>query len=93
MKIKELEKLFKSLGNRRRLKIIKLLLKNEELAVSDIARELKLSLKATSKHLLNLLNSDILEKEQKWKNVYYAVPDSHEFLLKTVINHIHHSNE
>lgn len=93
MKIKELEKLFKSLGNRRRLKIIKFLLRDDELTVSDIAKELNLSFKATSKHLLNLLNSDVLKREQRSKNVYYSIPESSESLLKTLIDYIHHSSE
>jgi len=93
MRIKELEKLFKSLGNRRRLKIIKLLLIDNELTVSDIAKELKISIKAASKHLLNLFNSEVLEREQKWKSAYYKVADNHESLLKNLINHIYHSSE
>lgn len=93
MHIKELEKLFKSLGNKRRLRIIKLLFKNEELTVSDIAAALKLSIKATSKHLLHLLNTDLLEKEQRSKNVYYKISSFENSLIKMVINHTHHSSE
>lgn len=40
MKVKELEKLFKSLGNRRRLKIIKLLWKKVYYKVSDSSESL-----------------------------------------------------
>lgn len=93
MRVKELEKLFKSLGNRRRLRIIKLLLRNDELAVSDIAQMMKLSVRSTSKHLLHLLNTDLLEKEQRSKNVYYKIPDSADQLMKNLISHIHHSHE
>lgn len=93
MRVKELEKLFKSLGNRRRLQIVKLLLKNNSLTVSDIAGEIKLSIRSTSKHLLHLLNVDVLEKEQRSKNVYYKISKSIDQLISGLIIHIHHSHE
>lgn len=93
MRIKELEKLFKVLGNKRRLQIVRLLLKNNELTVSDIASDIRLSFKATSKHLLQLFQVDILEKGQRSKNVYYKIADSLNQVIKNVISHIHHSSE
>ncbi|OGY64431.1 MAG: hypothetical protein A3I89_03295 [Candidatus Harrisonbacteria bacterium RIFCSPLOWO2_02_FULL_41_11] len=93
MHIKELEKLFKTLGNKRRLRIIKLLLNDGEITVSDVASIIKLSLKATSKHLLNLFNAEIVEKEQRSKNVYYKIPKHLNQPIKDLISHIHHSHE
>lgn len=93
MRIKELEKLFKVLGNKRRLQIVRLLLKKDELTVSDIASDIRLSFKATSKHLLQLFQVDILEKGQRSKNVYYKITDSLNQVIKSVISHIHHSSE
>ena len=93
MKVKELEKLFKSLGNKRRLKIAKTLFESRGLSVSEVAGEIKLSIKATSKHLLNLFNTNILEKEQRSKNVYYKITKEADPLIKTIISHIHHSSE
>lgn len=63
--IKEIERILKVLANRRRLAIIKYLRKNKEARVGDIADEIKLSFKATSKHLGLLFNADIVEKEQR----------------------------
>ena len=93
MKLQELEKLFKALGNKRRLKITKSLLERGELSVSDIASEIKLSFKAVSKHLLKLFNVELLEKEQRSKNVFYKVPKDLNSLIKVLISHIHHSSE
>ena len=92
MRIKELEKLFKSLGNKRRLQIITLLLSGDKLTVSDIAGKIKLSVRSTSKHLLHLLNVELLEKEQHSKNVYYKVSNSTDQLIKDLITHVHHSH-
>ena len=50
-KIKEAEKILKALANARRLAIVKYLRKEKEATVGDIAEAIKLSFKATSKHL------------------------------------------
>ena len=93
MRAKELEKIFRVLGNKRRLQIVKLLLKKDGDSVSDIASDIKLSLKATSKHLLQLFHVDILKKEQQSKNVYYQISNSSNRVIKNIISHIHHSSE
>lgn len=93
MRIKELEKLFKVLGNKRRLRIVKLLLKTEEISVSDIASEIGLSFRATSRHLLQLFHIDILRKEQRVTKVFYKISNSLSPTAKNIINHIHHSAE
>ena len=93
MRTKELEKLFRALGNKRRLRIIKLFFKDGEISVSDVASAIKLSLKATSRHLLNLFNAEVIEREQRSKNVYYKIPNHLNQPIKDLINHIHHSNE
>jgi len=64
MSEKELEKVLKALANKRRLAILKFIKKSNRASVGEIAGAIKLSFKATSKHLLILSNVDILEKEQ-----------------------------
>ncbi len=93
MKTKELEKLFRVLGNKRRIQIVKLLIKKTELTVSDIADNINLSLKATSRHLMQLFHIDILKKDQRSKNVYYRISDSLNPEAKSALGHIHHSGE
>ena len=69
--MKNLERTIKALANLRRLKIVKFLAKNGNVSVSEIASEIRLSFKATSKHLSILTSAGILDKEQKSTNVIY----------------------
>lgn len=77
--MKQLQRIFKALGNPRRLAIVKLLQERKELSVGTIARYIHLSATSTSKHLIALTNVDVLEKRQERLVVYYRVaekPDS-----------------
>ena len=74
--MKELEKIMKGLANKRRLAIIRLLLKSKEATVADIAEQIKLSFKSTSKHLAILHQLDILDRRQENLNMYYRLSDS-----------------
>lgn len=66
-----IEHLLKALANRRRLSILALLHKKQDLSVAEIAGRINLSFKATSKHLLILARTDILDRRQKSLTVYY----------------------
>ena len=89
MKEKELERVLKALANRRRLAITSLLHKEKEMDVGEIANNIKLSFRATSKHLLILTNVDILEREQRSVQMFYSLnknaPDIIKRLLKILI--------
>ena len=76
MKEQELERVLKALANRRRLAILRCLKYKGRKSVGDIAQEIKLSFKATSKHLMILANVDILEKEQISLVVLYGLSKS-----------------
>lgn len=84
--MKELEKSLKALANRRRLAILKYLKTNKDACVSDIADHLKLSFKATSKHLSVLSANDILEREQRSKMVYYYLSSSQKLSVNKIIS-------
>ncbi|MDP3725337.1 MAG: metalloregulator ArsR/SmtB family transcription factor [Nanoarchaeota archaeon] len=84
--IKEIEKLLKALANKRRLAIVKYLKKRGEARVGDIAKELKLSFKATSKHLGILRNADILEKEQRSLEMWYKISSALHPIAKYISN-------
>jgi DNA-binding transcriptional ArsR family regulator len=73
--IVEQERVFKALGNRRRLAIVLLLKKRKLAAVGDIAEAIRLSFKATSKHLGILANANILAKEQQSLQVLYCLAE------------------
>lgn len=85
-KIKEIEKNLKILANKRRLAIIKYLRKSKESKVGDIADELKISFKATSKHLGLLFNADIVEKEQKGLQMWYKLSPEQNNIVKYISN-------
>ena len=86
MKEKEKERILKALANRRRLAIIGIFRKEKEKSVGEIAESIKLSFRATSKHLSILVNVDILEKEQRGLQVFYSLdknaPDTVKQLLR-----------
>ena len=91
--MKQLEKIFKGLANRRRLGIIQILTKHKELSVAEIARRINLSLTSTSKHLLILHQLDIVERRQENLNVYYRLGESLPHLVKQVVSIISNSRE
>lgn len=71
--MKQLERIFKALGNRRRLEIIRFLAKEEVATVSDIARHIRLSVKSTSKHLQLMIHVGILDRERAGPSVAYRI--------------------
>jgi DNA-binding transcriptional ArsR family regulator len=76
MNEKELEKVLKALANKRRIAILKYLKRIGRASVGEIAESIKLSFKATSKHLMILSSLDIVDKEQESLTMFY-------FLSKT----------
>ncbi len=91
--MKQLERIFKGLANRRRLAIIRLLVQNKELPVAEIARRIHLSFTFTSKHLLILHQLDIVEKRQESLNVYYRFGGELPDAVKRVVSLISNSRE
>lgn len=86
MKEKESERILKALANRRRLAIMKVLKKEKEANVSEIAGEIKLSLKATSKHLSILFAVDIVDKEQRSLQMWYRLSPNLHHIARYVSN-------
>lgn len=74
MNEKELEKILKALANKRRIAILKYLKRVGKASVGEIAEAIKLSFKATSKHLMILSHTDIVEKEQISLTMFYFLP-------------------
>lgn len=73
MKDNEIERNMKALANKRRLAILRFLKNRKEVTVGDIAEEIKLSLKSTSRHLSVLFSAGILEREQEGLQVFYSL--------------------
>lgn len=76
----------KALANRRRLSILKYLKENKEAPVAEIANEINLSFKATSKHLGVLSAVDIVEKNQRILQMFYRLSGNQESAVKHIIS-------
>lgn len=68
---KDFERIMKALANRRRLSVLRFLKMKKEANVGDIAEEIKLSFKATSKHLGVLYGAGIVDREQRSLQMFY----------------------
>ena len=84
--MKEFEKILKAFANRRRLAIVAFLKKEKEATVGNIAEELNLSFKSTSKHLGILCAADILEREQKNIYMFYYLSDKQKEISRNIIS-------
>lgn len=84
--MKDLEKIMKAFANRRRLAILKYLKKKGEAPVSEIAGEINLSFKATSKHLGILAAADILEKEQRSLMMFYKISPGQKPAARSILS-------
>ena len=86
MDTKELEKIFKIFASKRRLDIINFLRKKKTASLNEIAREIKLSIKSTSKHLRILYSVDIVERENKGLEIFYRMANVQNAFLRKIIN-------
>lgn len=84
-KEKEVEKALKALANGRRLRIILFLKKKREASVGEVAEEIRLSFRATSRHLSVLSAADILEREQRGLQVFYRIAKNPPLPLETIL--------
>ncbi len=84
--MKDIERVLKALANRRRLAIVKFLKKEKEATVGDIAESIKLSFKATSKHLGVLAAADIVDKEQRSLQMWYKLSPTMHHISKYISN-------
>lgn len=80
---------FAGLANQNRLKILRLLAKNQSMSVTEIAKELGISFKNTSRNLRILVNLDLIRFEGKKDRVYYhlnpKLSEEIKAILKAVI--------
>ncbi len=84
--MKNLERILKALANKRRLEIVRCLKKRREMTVSEIADEIKLSFKATSKHLAVLYGADIVDKEHRSLQMFYKFSTNLHHIVKYISN-------
>lgn len=88
MKLRELEQTFKVLSGPKRLEILRLLSNGKSQAVSDIARQVSLSLKSASKHIVMLTRVGLLEGRRVGYSVEYKLTNDIPIYLKDVFQRI-----
>ncbi len=81
-----IDRQLKALANKRRLAIIKFLDKQTEASVGEIAENIRLSFKSTSRHLSILVAAEIIDKEQKSRNVFYYLTSPRSSLVKQILS-------
>lgn len=91
--MKDYERMLKALANRRRLAILRYLRKQKEARVGEIAGAIKLSFKATSRHLQQLAAADILERDQRGLEMWYRIDKNLASPAKSILNYIPNSHE
>ncbi len=82
---KKLERVLRALANGRRLAIIAFLKSKHRASVGEIASHLRLSIKATSRHLVILFGAGLVTKEQKSLFVYYRLPETFPEYIRSLI--------
>ena len=83
-----MEKILKALANYRRLLILKILKTKRRKSVGNIAEEIELSFKATSKHISVLYAKNLVEREQVGLQVYYRLAEPVNSLAKSILSHL-----
>ena len=86
IEIKSLEKILKTLANKRRLAIICYLKRRPEAKVGDIANAIHLSFTSTSKHLIQLFNAGILDRDQKNLEMWYRLSPKQNNIVAYIIS-------
>jgi DNA-binding transcriptional ArsR family regulator len=79
--------IFKILGDTNRYRIFDMLAKQPRIAVSDIAKILKISKPLASQHLKILEQAKILEKEKQGQKVYYKLK-ANNVIARSIIREI-----
>jgi DNA-binding transcriptional ArsR family regulator len=71
----QLEELFKVLGNDTRIRLLHVLIREQEAAVNEIADQLSMSAQAVSSHLQKLALSGIVGSRRDGTFIYYRILD------------------
>ena len=86
--MKEFERQYKALANGKRLAILNFLNGRHQASVGEIAKEIKLTLHATSKHLGILSSVEALEKTKQSLRVFYRLAEKPKPTLKHFLKQI-----
>ncbi len=88
MNNKNLEKLLKAVANKRRLTILEYLSKKGEANVGNVAEHINLSFKSTSRHLAVLRSADLLDRDQRSREIFYSLSKDMPEVVKQIMRHM-----
>lgn len=77
-------KILKALANSKRMEILNLLSKEKDLNVAEIAKEIKLHFKSTSKHLQKLAEAGLVIRTQNGFRAEYNLKEKIEQIIKGI---------
>lgn len=82
------EQVFKALGDESRVRILNLIHKNKEMCISDIEQVLDFTQTKTSRHLIYLKNSGLVNFRRVDNWVYYYLRDETADLLNQIFGYL-----
>ena len=74
MRLNELAKLMRTVGDESRLKILCVIFNDKKICVSDIAEELNMSVAIVSHHLQVMAKEDLVVARREGKRICYELP-------------------
>ena len=86
MDANQMEKILKAAANRRRLKILRYLKDHRRVSVGELAGQIKLSFRSTSRHLAILRNVDLVETEQAGLSIFYSLSSSAPKIVEQIVS-------
>ena len=81
-KFNQIEYTVKGFSNKKRIEILFLLEQEPELSVSKISKNIKLSFKSTSKHLLKMMSSGLIMKRNSGSEIKHALTEKGKIILQ-----------
>jgi ArsR family transcriptional regulator, arsenate/arsenite/antimonite-responsive transcriptional repressor len=81
-----LARIFKSLSDETRLKMLSLLLKGDELCVCDLMETLQITQSKASRHLRYLLNAGLVKDRREAVWVYYRINEAPSLEQKQILD-------
>jgi len=81
-----LERILKAFASKRRLAILKYLMSHTAAPVGELADNIKLSFRSTSKHLAVLTAADIVEYEPRSRQIFYRLVSSPTSVIRKLLN-------
>lgn len=84
LKSRSLEQIIRGFSNHKRIEVLDLLDKKPELSVTEVAHELKMTLKLSSAHLKRLIMAGLIMKKSEGKEIRHKLTTRGKYTLKFI---------